>query len=105
MTGHLTKSRYMAGLQCLRRLRLLVHEPPPYEEPAPGSPLDMGQQIGRKAHRLFPGGVQITEEPWQHTDAVARTAHLMDDARVPAIFVQGRNDGILPFVLRQLIAT
>ena len=28
----------------------------------------------------------ITEEPWQHAEAVARTAALMNDARVPAIF-------------------
>jgi hypothetical protein len=83
---HLTKSRYMAGLQCPRRLWLLVHEPPPYEEPAPGSPLDIGQEIGRKAHLLFPGGVLVEEEPWQHAEAAVRTAALMEDERVPAIF-------------------
>jgi len=83
---HLTKSRYIAGLQCPRRLWLLVHEPPPYEEPAPGSPLDIGQDIGRKAHLLFPGGASIDEEPWRHVEAVARTAALMSDERVPAIF-------------------
>jgi hypothetical protein len=83
---HLTKSRYMAGLQCLRRLWLLVHDPMPYEEPAPGSPVDIGQDIGRKAHLLFPGGIEVTEEPWEHTQAVARTAALMADASVPAIF-------------------
>jgi hypothetical protein len=83
---HLTKSRYIAGLQCPRRLWLVVHEPAPYEDPAPGSPMDIGQEIGTNAHLLFPGGVRITEEPWQHTEAVVRTAALMDDARVPAIF-------------------
>ena len=83
---HLTKSRYIAGLQCLRRLWLLVHEPLPYEEPAPGSAMDVGQEIGRKAHLLFPGGVRIEEAPWQHPDAAARTAVLMNDTRVPAIF-------------------
>ena len=83
---HLTKSRYIAGLQCPRRLWLLVHEPPPYEEPAPGSPLDIGQEIGRKAHLLFPGGALVDEEPWRHAEAVARTAALMIDERVPAIF-------------------
>ncbi len=83
---HLTKSRYIAGLQCPRRLWLVVHEPQPYEDPAPGSPMDIGQQIGTKAHLLFPGGVLIAEEPWQHAEAVARTASLMNDARVPAIF-------------------
>jgi hypothetical protein len=35
LSTHLTKSRSLAGLQCLRRLWLLVHEPAPYEEPAP----------------------------------------------------------------------
>jgi hypothetical protein len=83
---HLTKSRYIAGRQCLRRLWLVVHEPLPYEEPAPGSPMDVGQEIGGKAHLLFPGGVLVGEEPWQHAEAVARTAALMNDAHVPAIF-------------------
>ena len=83
---HLTKSRYVAGLQCLRRLWLQVHEPLPYEEPAPGSPMDIGQEIGRKAHLLFPGGALIDEEPWEHKEAVARTNALMIDAGVPAIF-------------------
>jgi hypothetical protein len=86
LSTYLTKSRYMAGLQCPRRLWLRVHEPLPYEEPAPGSPLDVGQEIGRKAHLLFPGGAEVTEAPWEHARAVARTAALMADASVPAIF-------------------
>jgi len=85
----------MAGLQCLRRLWLRVHDAMPYEEPAPGSPLDIGQQIGRKAHLLFPGGVEVTEEPWEHVEAVARTRALMADADVPAIFEAAiEHDGI-----------
>ena len=51
---HLTKSRTLAGLQCLRRLWLLVHEPPDYEEPDAGSPLAMGHEIGRHAHQAVP---------------------------------------------------
>jgi hypothetical protein len=85
----------MAGLQCLRRLWLLVHEPPAYEEPAPGSPLDIGQEIGRRARLLFPGGVLVDEEPWQHAEAAVRTAALMGDGRVPAIFEAAfEHDGI-----------
>ena len=76
----------MAGLQCLRRLWLQVHEPHEYEEPPAGSPLAVGHEIGRHAHRLFPGGVLVLEEPWQHSEAVARTAALMEDPAVPAIF-------------------
>ena len=48
--------------------------------------MDIGREVGQKAHLLFPGGVRIEEEPWQHTEAVIRTAALMNDARVPAIF-------------------
>ena len=83
---HLTKSRTMAGLQCLRRLWLLVHEPQEYEEPPAGSPLAVGHEIGRHAHRLFPGGALVAEAPWRHAEAVARTATLMADPAVPAIF-------------------
>jgi hypothetical protein len=83
---HLTKSRYTAGLQCLRRLWLIDHEPAPHEEPAPGSPSDLGQEIGRKAHLLFPGGALVDEPPWRRAAAVARTAALMANEKVPAIF-------------------
>lgn len=83
---YLTKSRYIAGLQCPRRLWLLVHEPQPYEKPPLGSPLDIGQEVGERAQLLFPGGVRIDAEPWQHAEAVSQTTELMSDARVPAIF-------------------
>jgi hypothetical protein len=76
----------MAGLQCPRRLWLLVHEPRQYEEPVPGSPIDIGQEIGRTSHLLFPGGVEVTEKPWEHARAVTHTAVLMEDANVPAVF-------------------
>lgn len=83
---HLTKTRYAAGLQCLRRLWLLVHEPQEHEEPPGGSPLAVGQQIGRYGRNLFPGGALVAEEAQQHAQAVAHTAVLMADATVPAIF-------------------
>ena len=48
--------------------------------------MEIGREIDQKAHLLFPGGVLIEEEPWQHAEAADRTAALMNDARVPAIF-------------------
>jgi Domain of unknown function(DUF2779) len=83
---YLTKSRYTAGLQCLRRLWLNVHEPLDWDEPGSGSLEDVGLEIGRMAHLLFPGGILIEEKPWEHAAAVARTATLMADRSVPAIF-------------------
>src|SRR5436305_15156423 len=85
-TIHLTKSRYAAGMQCLLRLWLSVHEPADWEEPEPGSLQDVGLEIGRMARLLFSEGILIEEKPWEHTAAVARTAALMADPSVPAIF-------------------
>lgn len=83
---YLTKSRYVSGLQCLRRLWLNVHEPLERQEPEPGTALDVGIEVGRMARLLFPGGVLVAQEPWEHAAAVARTAELMADRSVPAIF-------------------
>src|SRR4051794_39755796 len=83
---YLTKSRYTAGLQCARRLWLNVREPAEWEEAASGSVEDIGLEIGRMAHSLFPGGVLVEEKPWEHAAAVVRTAALMADRSVPAIF-------------------
>lgn len=69
---YLTKSCYLAGLQCGQRLWRVVHQPHPYEAPAPGSTFDVGTEIGLKAHLLFPGGVVVSVEPWQHADAIAQ---------------------------------
>ena len=83
---YLTKSRYTGGLQCLRRLWLNVHEPITWDEPESGSSEDIGIEIGRMAHLLFPGGVVVQEKPWEHAAAVTRTAALMADRSVPTIF-------------------
>src|SRR5689334_5914262 len=82
----LTKTRYMAGLQCPRRLWLQAYKPPSYEEPKPGSSIEIGMEVGLKARLLFPGGVTVVAKPWEHAQAIARTASLMADEAVPAIF-------------------
>ena len=82
----LTKTRYMAGLQCPRRLWLHVYDPPPLDEPEAGSPIEIGIEVGLKARLLFPSGVAVIAEPWEHAQAIARTASLMADKTVPAIF-------------------
>ena len=83
---YLTKSRYMAGLQCSRRLWLTVNEPPEWEDPEPGSSQEVGNEVGVKAHLLFPGGVLVEAAPWQHQQAVDTTKALMANKSVPAIF-------------------
>jgi hypothetical protein len=54
---YLTKSRYLASLQCGRRLWRLAYDPPPYEPPAPGSSFDVGAQVGRTPVCYFWGAL------------------------------------------------
>jgi Domain of unknown function(DUF2779) len=84
--AYLTKSRYTAGLQCLRRLWLNVHRPAAWEEPELGSAEDVGLEIGHAARLLFPGGILVEEKPWEYAAAAAHTLALMADRSVPAIF-------------------
>jgi predicted RecB family nuclease len=85
---HLTKSKYLAGLQCSKRLWLQCRRPklamPP--DAATRALFAMGAEVGRRAHRLFPGGVLVREGPAQHARAVRRTRELLAEVAVPAIF-------------------
>lgn len=83
---YLTKSRFLAGLTCPKKLWLGCHQPLPYEEPPTGSPMAMGAEIGIKAHNVFPGGILVDSEPWEHNKAVQQTEQKMADKFVPAIF-------------------
>ena len=84
----LSKSRFLAGLQCPLRLwhqcynRELASE----ISPAQQAIFDAGQQVGRLATRLYPGGVLIEEDHLQHSSAVQSTVAAMDNLEIPAIF-------------------
>jgi hypothetical protein len=82
---YLTKSRYISGLQCLRRLWLDANAPPASLPPPPGSVRAIASEIGRMAQDLFPGGVLVREPPSQHGRALVQTANRMADKKVPAI--------------------
>src|SRR5262245_7133640 len=81
----LTKSRYLAGAQCPRRLWLGTYaaELATASDPSRTWHLDAGAMIGRQARALFPGGVLVDSA---HDEAVARTQALLADPTVPAIF-------------------
>jgi hypothetical protein len=85
---HLTKSKYLAGLQCDKRVWLQCRRPglatPP--DAATLALFAMGSEVGVRAHHLFPGGVLVREGAAQHARAVQRTRELLADAGVPAIF-------------------
>lgn len=84
----LSKTKYLAGLQCPKRLWLGCHAP---DLASPAGPslaalFEMGAEIGRHAHDLFPGGVLIDHEAWEHGEAIARTRDLLANPTIPALF-------------------
>ena len=83
---HLSKSRYLAGLQCERRLWLGWYDPERMADPPPGTILAVGHEVGEYAHRLFPGGVLVGGGPREFYEAVARTSTLLADSETSAIF-------------------
>jgi predicted RecB family nuclease len=88
MPATLSKSKYVVGLQCPRRLWLSCHEPDLGTPPTVSlqAVLDQGVEIGRRARELFADGVLVDEEAWEHGQATARTRQLMADGNVGAIF-------------------
>jgi len=84
----LSKSRFLSGLQCHRRLHL--------ERYAPGlasevdaqvrARLEMGIEVGELARGCFPGGALVDSDHLEVGDALSRTAELVSDPTVPAIF-------------------
>lgn len=85
MPPFLTKSKFLAGEQCLKRLWLEVHrrDLKPPVTPAQQMVFDQGHEIGELATQRFPGGVMV-----DHSDffgAVRETRSLMS-SDVPTIF-------------------
>jgi hypothetical protein len=88
MSLRLSKSKFLAGCQCLKRLYYLQHKLVPVPEPdvVQKAKLEEGLQVGRVATQAFPGGVRVEEDYFQVNEAVARTQALLANANVRAIF-------------------
>jgi predicted RecB family nuclease len=88
ITPSLSKSKFLAGCQCLKRLYLKVYEPELAPEPdeAAQARFDQGYEVGRLATKAFPDGVLVDEDYLHHKKAVAHTQALMADKYIPAIF-------------------
>ncbi len=84
----LSKSKYLAGLQCHKRVYLEVRAPELASEPDEQTQaiLDMGTAVGELARQRFPGGILVEADYRHPTEALARTAALLQDQSVPAIF-------------------
>ena len=82
----ISKSKYMAGVQCLKRLYLLVREPHlgSGKTAADFALMEQGRDVGKLARQLFPGGVEVrTGNP---EEAIRMTQELIANPDIPAIF-------------------
>ena len=86
----LSKSRFLAGLQCHKQLWWRVHEPDaPELVPDAGhrNILNQGNEVGRKAREYVPGGTLVDLPFHQFDNKVARTRELLQcDPAPPAIY-------------------
>jgi predicted RecB family nuclease len=87
----LSKSRFLAGLQCPLRL---WHECYNWElaskvSPAQQAVFNTGHEVGQLATRLYPGGVLIKEDYLHHKEAVQATLKAMGNPNVRAIYEAG----------------
>src|SRR5262245_37048551 len=84
----LSKTRYLAGCQCTRRLWLGAYGPelatPP--DPSQRAMLDAGTAIGLHARGLFPGGRVAYDEGRPYEESVRTTQAMLADPAIPAIF-------------------
>ena len=78
----------MAGLQCLKRLYLQVHEPDLAGELDETSlaVIEQAQEVGRLAQKMFPGGVRIEAGHEELDKALALTAQVVAKGQVPTLF-------------------
>ena len=89
----ISKSKYMAGVQCLKRLYWQVHEPELGGVPdaAAVAIMEQGREVGKLARQLFAGGVEVSSrDPEQ---AIRITRELIANPEVPAIFEAAFEDG------------
>ena len=82
----ISKSKFIAGCQCLKRLYLQVHQPELATEPdaAAETIMQQGHDVGMLARRLFPGGVEVCERSLDQ--AIRATRELVANREIPAIF-------------------
>jgi predicted RecB family nuclease len=88
-----SKSKFLAGCQCLKRLYWQVHEPELAGVPdaAAVAIMKQGREVGVLARQLFPGGVEVK---WSDPEQAIRIAHeLIANPEVPAIFEAAFENG------------
>jgi hypothetical protein len=84
----LSKSRFLSGLQCHKRLFLECHVPDlvPLPDPFTQSVFDTGTAVGALARERFPQGLLVSEDYRHHGEAEETTQKALADPSIPAIY-------------------
>ncbi|MDD5094108.1 MAG: DUF2779 domain-containing protein [Dehalococcoidia bacterium] len=87
----LSKSRFMAGLQCHKRLYLECYHRDLADEISASqqSIFDAGTEVGVLARKMYSGGILIGEDHLYHEESVKSTATMLCDRSIPAIYEAG----------------
>jgi hypothetical protein len=82
----ITKSKFLAGTQCLKRLYWIVHSPELAVQPDDSnqSIIEQGREVGLLARKMYPGGVTV--ESRDRNQAIRMTRELIANPEIPAIF-------------------
>jgi predicted RecB family nuclease len=93
----ISKSKFVAGCRCVKRLYWQVHSPELATQPdvADQAIMQQGHEVGMLACQLFPGGVEVGSDGGLD-QAIRATRELIANPEVPAIF-EGvfEHDGVL----------
>jgi DNA-binding sugar fermentation-stimulating protein len=84
----LSKSKYLAGLQCPLRLWHQCFNPALASSVSPSQQalFDTGHEVGQLATRLYPDGILVETDPLRHEQAVRETFAAMEDPLVRSIY-------------------
>jgi hypothetical protein len=88
MKPMLSKSRFLAGLQCPLRLwyQCFNRELATPASPSQQAIFNMGHEIGLLATKLYPAGLHVAEDYLHHPEAQKTTESAIGNPSVPAIF-------------------
>ena len=84
----LSKSRFVAGLQCLKRVYLECYHRDLADQidSSQQERFDTGTAVGELARQRFPRGKLIEEQYFEHSQALKSTQVLLTDASIPALY-------------------
>jgi predicted RecB family nuclease len=83
----ISKSKFVAGVQCLKRLYLQVREPglAAGSDASDQAIMEQGREVGLFARQMFPGGVEV-DGSGGLDESIRMTRELVANPEVPAIY-------------------